>query len=334
MQHTGLQRLVTVTIVLALMVIIVGAYTRLTDAGLGCPDWPGCYGQMFLKSGVAESPEKAWTEMIHRYLAGSLGLLVGFIALRLIFAQMRIQGVRTLAGLLIALVFFQAALGMWTVTWQLLPIVVMGHLLGGLTLVSMLWWLRIRLLTLSGNVEDQLFKVRAGVRRACTLGFCLLFAQIALGGWVSANYAGLACIGFPACNGLLWPDMNMQEAFSLMPLGYNYQGGVLSSSARVTVQMIHRLGAVSITLYLLFVLSWVYYVVALPRVRCLIGLLLGLLAVQWSLGIINVTKLLPLPVAVGHNAIAALLLLTMLSLVYILHYQTHDGMTNGSLFCR
>lgn len=311
MQHNRLRILVFLSVMLAFVVVTLGAYTRLTDAGLGCPDWPGCYGHMVVAAHSTDEPVKAWTEMVHRYFAGSLGLFILFFAGSAI--RSRLKGGRFpffVPLLLVGLVFFQAALGMWTVTLKLLPVVVMGHLLGGLCILSSLWWLYLSVSKVPSHSKDL-----AWLKPWALLGLIIVACQIALGGWVSANYAGLSCVGFPSCNQHLLPDLHLKEAFNVLsPIGANYQGGLLDTSVRITIQFVHRLGAFLTVLYVLG-LSFVLLRQSNSRLKtiaCFMGLVVLL---QFSLGVINVVHLLPLKVAVGHNAVAAMLLLCLLTLV-------------------
>lgn len=316
MQNSSIRIAASIAVLLALFVVMLGAYTRLTDAGLGCPDWPGCYGQMVLPSAVSDLQEaqtkypelpiearKAWTEMAHRYAAGTLGLLIFFIGIAVI--RKRMQGVLLpwhLPIILLILVLFQAALGMWTVTLKLLPIVVMGHLLGGMLIVACLSRFRLQMSRLPGQDLPQW---RPWIR----LGLFIVFLQIALGGWVSSNYAGIACIGFPQCNGLWLPELYFAKGFNLFaPVGANYQGGVLDNEVRITIQFIHRIGALLTAGYWL-VLSFLMIVRTSSRyLKILAGLIILLIVVQFTLGILNVIYLLPIQVAVAHNGVAALLL--------------------------
>jgi heme a synthase len=328
MVNKTLFRIATLAALLAFFVIMLGAYTRLTDAGLGCPDWPGCYAQMTVPDTPAEiaratvsfpgsivQSTKAWTEMIHRYLAGTLGLLVFGLAF-LGFRKRKDYNISVVLPVVLAtLVVFQAALGMWTVTLKLLPVVVMGHLLGGVTLFCLIWWLRLR-----AQVPGRTYltmRTKKQMRPWAVLGLAICFCQIALGGWVSANYAGLACIGFPACNGVLFPHLNFAHAFNILaPIGADYQGGVLSNATRVTIQMVHRFGAVVTGFY---VAAYALCLITSKNTRAMrnLGIIsLLLVSVQFILGVINVTQLLPLPVAVAHNGVAALLLITLLTIVY------------------
>ncbi|MDI9817850.1 heme A synthase [Legionella sp. W10-070] len=324
-QFKFLRYTASIALILALFVVMLGAYTRLTDAGLGCPDWPGCYGHMVLPSANKQlqsaqsryphqpiESRKAWTEMAHRYAAGSLGLLILLMA-GSVFWQ-RTQGVRVpwrLPCLLIALVLFQAALGMWTVTLKLLPVVVMGHLLGGILIFSCLSQFRLQLSSIA-PVNLPSWRFWAG------LGLAIVFCQIALGGWVSSNYAGIACIGFPQCNGQWWPALHFSQGFNLFsPVGENYQGGVLDNEVRVTIQYIHRLGAVLTAIYIFSLSTLLAIKVQDKRLRVFASLAIMLVMIQFVLGIANVVYLLPLWVAVAHNGIAALLFATMLMIVYL-----------------
>lgn len=328
-RHTVFHRLAWLALGLTLLVVVLGAYVRLSDAGLGCPDWPGCYGRL----GVPEQahhiaaanqtypqrpvePAKAWKEMIHRYFAGTLGLvIVGLVVLAWRNRSVPDQPLIFPVALL-ALVVFQALLGMWTVTWQLKPVVVMGHLLGGLTTLSLLAWLILR----HGQYGSAaVVGTDRDFRGYALLALVLLVFQIALGGWTSANYAALACPDFPTCQSHWWPPTDFKDAFTLWRgLGISYEGGVLANEARMTVHLVHRLGALVVFLYLGW-LSWRLLAAAQSRVIRAVGVVLALLLlVQVALGITNVVLLLPLPVAVAHNAGAALLLLSVVTLNHLL----------------
>ncbi len=314
-----------VAIVLALIVVMLGAYTRLTDAGLGCPDWPGCYGRMLLPhAGDAARPEaqarfpdipiesaKAWTEMVHRYAAGTLGFLVITLAGIARFGPKNARVSPLLPVLMLGVLMFQAALGMWTVTLKLLPVVVMGHLLGGMTLTVLLVWLRWRWYVCA-------FSVVPNLRFWSGLGVLIVVLQIALGGWVSSNYAGLACLGFPQCNRHWLPTFDWARAFDIFsPVGANYQGGTLDLAARVTIQWAHRAWAAVTALYVVSLALYIQrYAQSLP-VRYAAMVALVLVMVQFVLGVMNVVYMLPLPVAVLHNGVALLLLLSMVSLYYL-----------------
>lgn len=304
--------------VLALLVIVIGAWVRLTDAGLGCPDWPGCYGQLIVTDNAREAaaafPErpldvgKAWREMIHRYLATGLGLLC-LILTGMAWRNRRDPDQPTrLPFVLLAVVVFQGLLGMWTVTLLLQPMIVMAHLLGGLTTLGLLFWLgewRRRPSPEPG--ADSLW-----LRRAALAAAAILIAQIALGGWTSANYAALACPDFPTCQTRWWPPVtDFREGFVLWrELGVDYEGGVLDNPARVAIHFSHRLGAVGAAA-ILGLLGWM---MARRTVLRPDGIaLLSALAMQLILGASIIIYSVPLAIAVAHNAVAALLLLTVLN---------------------
>lgn len=325
MRLKSLRFATTLAIILALFVMMLGAYTRLTDAGLGCPDWPGCYGHMVLPSVKSELSQaqssypqvpieqgKAWTEMAHRYAAGTLGLLILFIFLRVVLARRRtVLLPKIMPVVLLCLVLFQALLGMWTVTLKLLPVVVMGHLLGGMLIFASLGYFRWQVSAVAGQSLPK-WRIWIG------LGIVIVLLQIALGGWVSSNYAGIACIGFPICNGEWLPALHFSTGFNLFsPVGANYQGGLLENNARVTIQFIHRLGAVVTAAYVLILSGLLGLRIRHPHIRMMALLAVVIVCVQFTLGIINVVYLLPLWVAVAHNGVAALLLAAMCSLFYL-----------------
>lgn len=317
----------SIAVVLAFVVVVLGAYTRLTHAGLGCPDWPGCYGKMVVPAtphaiSHAEKlfparpiePTKAWTEMVHRYAAGTLGMII--LSLFVLAWRGKASDKRkvVLPSVIVALVALQAALGRWTVTWKLLPTVVMGHLLGGLTILACLWWLRLRVTKVEGKLEAV---SSLPIRGWAVAGMIIVFSQIALGGWVSANYAGLSCVGLPFCNGSMLPHLNFHGAFVFATsIGKNYQGGVLDSSTRMTIQVIHRIGAAVTLLYVVSLAIWVMRKTRSIWQKKIAISMLSLVGLQFVLGVINVIDYLPLSIAVAHNAVAALLLLSLVTLLY------------------
>ncbi len=322
-----MKKLVLASMLLALVVIVLGAYTRLTDAGLGCPDWPGCYGKLGVpmteititaaNEAYPERPvevEKAWNEMIHRYFASGLGLCILIITGIAVFTR-RLGRPLKLPILLLFLVCFQGALGMWTVTLNLLPVVVMGHLLGGFTVISALFLLYLRMTPYKlpmGNSQIT------GLAKFALLGLILLVGQIALGGWTSANYASLACTDLPICQGDWQSRLEFAGAFSV-PAAQNYEFGVHSYNERVTMHIIHRFGAIVVTGYLLW-LAWRLYRQANSKmIRKLSITITVVLAAQVLLGISNVVYSLPLIVATLHNAVAACLLLVMVMTTYTLY---------------
>jgi len=307
---------------LAFIVVQLGALTRLKDAGLGCPDWPGCYGKLTLPnksiqlmngpySGQKLIPEKAWPEMIHRYAAATLVILC-FAGIVLIIYKYKLpQQPVWIATSLLFLLFLQGLLGKWTVTLRLHPLVVMSHLLGGLALLSLLWLLILRLnqLPIRQSFGEQ------KLRSWAALGLLLIVIQIGLGGWTSANYAAFVCPDFPRCQGQWWPRMNFSEAFHLwLSTNITYEGGILSQTARTAIQMSHRIMAIITSIYLVLLVYKLFKVTKINFLRGLGVLLLFLLVLQISLGTLNILWMLPLPIAMAHNAVAALLLLTILTL--------------------
>lgn len=306
-------------ILLALFVVVLGAYVRLSDAGLGCPDWPGCYGNLIvdesyegIKSAADNYPErplevdKAWKEMIHRYFASLLGLII--LILTVIAWKKPELGQRRLTVFLSLLVMFQGALGMWTVTLLVKPVIVMAHLLGGLATLSLLLWLLLRI----NNKRLSADKRGNKTKHLATMGLVVLLIQIALGGWTSTNYAALACPDFPTCFGDSWnPALDYKEGFVLWRgLGVDYEFGVLNNEARAAIHWVHRIGAL-VTTIILGGLSLILFRLGAIKESVMLG---GLLTMQVLLGIFNVLLNLPLHVAVAHNAFAALLLL---SVVYV-----------------
>ncbi len=316
-----------ISCLLALLVVVMGAYTRLSDAGLGCPDWPGCYGHLL---GVPESNQeieianqeypqrlveidKAWKEMIHRYLAEGLGLLILILAFIAIKNRKQSQQPVILPVLLVGFVIFQGLLGMWTVTLLLKPVIVMLHLIGGFSILSLLWWL-----VLKTNSPAEHAQQATGFQSIIIVGLILLAIQIVLGGWTSANYAALACPDFPTCQGQWWPAVDFKEGFVMWRgLGTNYEFGILDSPARTAIHLSHRYFAIVVAVYWLIVLVQVLRTKAnsfIPSKLVLATLLL--LIIQVGLGISNIVFSLPITIAVLHNGVAALLLLSVVSLLF------------------
>ena len=306
----SLRLLVGISIGFAFIVVVLGAYTRLVDAGLGCPDWPGCYGQFLVPSTDAEiaaaearfpdtpvNQAKAWTEMVHRYLATGLGILIIGVVVLAWYHKLSLR----FPLVLLALVILQGAFGAWTVTLKLWPQVVVAHLLGGFTTLILLWWY---LLTLT---SIELPRIATKLRTSLYLFIALLVLQIALGGWVSANYAALVCPDFPLCHGTLLPEMDIAAGLNIFQaIGPDYTGGEMSHEGRVAIQNMHRWGAYVV---LVFGLNLVW------RIRGASGLVLGaVICAQVALGVSNILFVLPLPIAVLHNAGAAVLLLVAFTL--------------------
>jgi cytochrome c oxidase assembly protein subunit 15 len=383
-------RLAWFAAILAFCVIVFGAFVRLSNAGLSCPDWPTCYGQAAWPKTVEDAAShaasnirqfddtRAWREQVHRQLAGGLGVLVFILAIGAvrkrakgilqvvgasalvaisIFFYMKgaqidaltpevrlspeslpwFEGAAVLAGigelillfaawrwsnsdlsriavLTLAMIIVQALLGMWTVTWLLKPIVVMSHLLGGFTTFALLVWMAWRATNVPINLADAQ-KIRVWV----VVGLVVLGIQIALGGWTSSNYAALSCGAgkslayFPKCAGQWWPDANFSEGFVLWRgIGVDYEGGVLDGASRIGIQLVHRVMAVVVFLYL-WVLALKF--MRMPGMRGWGTTIALLVSTQVCLGIANIVYALPLKVAVAHNGVAALLLFALVSLL-------------------
>jgi len=386
-QQYWLKNLTIISIVAAAVVIILGAFTRLSDAGLGCPDWPTCYGHLWIPDSLSEIaiansafPDtpvlegKAWPEQIHRIMASSLGLLcltMLILVLKRFPSSYWFKPVMLLVGLvtltvfraflddkldiplLLGLVLFfgsiftvphfkqsnnvklslfiagwvilQGLFGMWTVTLNLWPQVVTAHLIGGFTLISLLWW---QLLTLSSTTKPgsgtqhnaialTAIKPRyISLNKLALAGLVVVIIQIFLGGWTSSNYAALACPDLPLCQGQIWPDPDFSKGFNLLQdIGPNYLGGTMDNASRIAVHLSHRIGAIIVTLILLILAGTLF----IRSYMALSLTLLSVLGIQVVLGISNVAFYLPLSVAVLHNAGAALLLLILVTINYHLN---------------
>ncbi|MPS32581.1 MULTISPECIES: heme A synthase [unclassified Salinivibrio] len=324
------------TLMLAVLVVGLGAYTRLTEAGLGCPDWPGCYGhlgvpasdsaQSVAMSRFPDAPldiNKAWNEMLHRYVAGTLGLAI-FALAGISWRRPDYQALRPLTTLLSVVVIAQAALGMWTVTLSLMPVVVMAHLLGGFTTVCLLVWLAVA----TGALRLPAIAVSSSARRVGTLALVAVIIQIGLGGWTSANYAATVCTQLPICESPWWQLFTPSAFHPVSPLSDTYQFGVLNHAERVTIHATHRLGAMVVTA---LVLAWVW---GLWRAgaRALAMSVSAVLAIQITLGVTNVVALLPLSVAVAHNLGGLSLLATLLLTRFLcLSASTRQGARDGTV---
>jgi cytochrome c oxidase assembly protein subunit 15 len=326
----------TLACLLAVVVIMLGAWTRLVHAGLGCPDWPGCYGFLTVPQDEtriaianARFPEtpvdvsKGWPEMIHRYAAGTLGLLVFGLAIASV--RKRRAGLPVKLPLFIAgFIVLQAAFGMWTVTLKLWPQVVALHLLGGFTTLSLLLLLTLRLRRRARESEAPRPAMAASLARLRPWlygGLLLVIAQIALGAWTAANYAAVACTDLPTCQGQWWPEgMDFQHGFDITQhVGPNYLGGQLTSDGRVAIHVSHRLGAVLVLGYLAILLGLLWRQRAQSGLDKAIALVGGALVLQFCLGLTNVWLHIPLIVAVAHNAMGAGLLLSMVHLIWRHH---------------
>lgn len=314
-------------VILTFALVVIGAYVRLSDAGLGCPDWPGCYGKISPTHAVDEisqavaaqggdhgpvSMHKAWKEMVHRYIAGFLGLLLVAIAASSWALRQRLRQSPGLPMALVAIVVVQASLGMWTVTLLLKPVIVTLHLIGGMTILALLTWLALR--------QSRLSPPSAAIARVgplAAVGLALVAAQIVLGGWVSSNYAALACPDLPLCRGAWVPPMDFANAFHVLrELGMTPDGALLSNEALTAIHWMHRVGAI-IVLGVTLLLA--RRLLALPAMRGLGALLIAIVLLQFTLGVLNVALSLPLPLAAAHNGGAAALLVVYVVINYVTH---------------
>ncbi|WP_432760787.1 COX15/CtaA family protein [Pseudoalteromonas citrea] len=318
---------------LAALVVTLGAYTRLSNSGLGCPDWPGCYGFISVPTHatdvlLAESlfpdsqlePKKAWIEMVHRYFAGCLGLLIAFLCI--IAVRNKKQSVLPvrLVVLLAVLIVFQGALGMWTVTLNLQPFVVMGHLLGGFSILALLSLMYFRVTNSQERLEDRVshyFNLALGV-------LVILSIQIALGGWVAANYAAPHCTGLPVCNNI---ELFSLESLFHLPLGKeNYEYGVLPFDTRLSIHFIHRLWAL-VTALAIFAMAWKLYRVAVSKTfKGAVLWVVTLLLIQLTVGSAIVHLQFPLLLTLFHNFMAAMLLVSMVRLCFLIKYRCQEAL--------
>ncbi len=324
--------IVLLAIVLAGGVIMLGAWTRLADAGLGCPDWPGCYGHLDVRKaiehvtgvntdapGALREAHKTVPEMVHRYFASTLGLLIAILCALAWSNRKHPRQPKGLPTVLLVLVIFQGILGMWTVTMGLQPTIVMLHLLGGFTTFTLLCWLAARLFNWPQFLND--FDVR-NLRGLTQLAIAAVVLQIALGGWTTANYAAVVCTEFPICESGWTEHLDFAEALTFWGHEHDqpdYEFGVLENDARTTIHVMHRFGAL---LVLLVVGALVLKV--LRRARChfysKFALVIGmLLLLQIGLGISNVMFHIPLAVAVAHNFGGLLLLVSLVLFARAIH---------------
>ncbi len=333
-----LKRLSVIAVLLAAVVVALGAFTRLQDAGLGCPDWPGCYGQLTVpksESDIARAnasyphrpleAEKAWAEMVHRYFASTLGVLI----ISILYLSMRArkhnpQQPIKLPIALLCLVIFQGMLGMWTVTLSLYPPVVMAHLLGGFTTLCLLFLLAIRLHRPASNLAIKTPQKVESYAKWSLLGVFILTFQIALGGWTAANYAATICTELPLCQTGWQQHINLPDAFQLWGHDDSHYEFAphLKPDAKITIHVSHRIGALITTLYLIVLFAYLLrsnqFSSFTQRVAA-VGL--GILTIQVVLGVSNIVLQLPLAIAVAHNGFAAILMMTLILLTFSL-YQT------------
>jgi len=322
-------RAALVATLFAVVVVMLGAWTRLVDAGLGCPDWPGCYGfigvpQSEASIAIAEARfphapvdvSKGWPEMIHRYAAGILGLIVFGLAVYSI--RHRKTGVPVRLPIFLAFfILLQGAFGMWTVTLKLWPQIVALHMLGGFTTLSLLALLTLRLRGRKPDIDPPRAASLAPLRPWLYGGLMVVILQIALGAWTAANYAAVACTELPTCQGQWWPEMDFQHGFDItQSVGPNYLGGQLTADGRVAIHMMHRIGALVVLVYFAGLLSALWRRTKNTPLRAAVGLVAVVLCAQILLGLANVVFHIPLSVAVAHNAMGAGLLISVVNLLW------------------
>ena len=322
-----LRVLTLLTLFLTFDLVAFGAFTRLTDSGLGCPDWPGCYGhaspvgaQLHIEAAQTALPSgpvthsKAWIEMIHRYLATGVGVLILTLAASSWLERKRVKVSPWWPTITLLWVCLQGAFGALTVTMKLFPAIVTLHLLGGLILLALLKIQSVRYAEAYGEQSSQ--ALPAGLHKLVLATFALLWLQIALGGWVSTNYAVLACTDFPACQNSLWPPMDFRQGFTLWrALGASggVEGDYISFEALTAIHYVHRL-----TAYIVFT-AMIVLAVKLRRIgslRTQAYWLGGLAVLQVATGLGNVLLGWPLVAAVMHTAGAAALVIVLTGIVF------------------
>lgn len=312
---------------MAVVVVGLGAFTRLVDAGLGCPDWPGCYGHLLWpiqEHHVAVANEawpdmpvehdKTWPEMVHRYFASALGLLtIALVALAVRHRNQPTQPLK-LPIFILAFIILQGMFGMWTVTLKLWPQVVTAHLLGGFATFALLWLLTQRLGNRRWLLADKPLVAVGRLRLWALLGLAVVVVQIFLGGWTTSNYAAVACPDFPTCQGAWLPAMDFAHGFNIFQhIGPNYLGGTMENEGRMAIHFSHRIGAIVTLLYLVALIARLWRI-AESETRTMGAMIALVLVLQLALGIGNVVLHFPLWVAVAHNLVGALLLLALVTL--------------------
>ncbi len=323
--RASFSKLIGLLLFLTFDLIMFGAFVRLSDSGLGCPDWPGCYAQfapLTAKADIAAavalqggeqgwvSTTKAWIEMVHRYWASFIGMLIIVLLIKSFWS--RRKGAVISLGLpmaLLAVVIAQGLFGKWTVTMKLMPVIVTTHLLGGMLLLSVTV-----LLAMQHRYTSPRVVVSARVRQLAVISLIALTLQIALGGWVSTNYAALACADFPLCQGQVWPAMDFANGFDLTrSMGKTGEGSVISLQALAAIHFVHRSFAYLVALVVGALALVLYRSPGLTRWGIALG---AALVLQILIGISTVVFSQPLLLAVAHNGAAALLLSVLVATSY------------------
>lgn len=322
-------RMALIASLLAFAAVLFNAYSRLSEAGLGCPDWPGCYGRLIMPVTAQDPvlaaqleterrPEKrAWKEMVSRYLAAALGLVL----IRLAWLGWELKRRKRtqqilIPGLTLALVMTLSVLGVFTFSHQFKPLVMMMQILGGILVLALLWWIVLREQRLFHSATVTPFTRALRVRLWAAMG--IVAFQIVLGGWSMVNYAGLACPDFPKCQGAWWPEMDWVSAFTLWrDLGLDYESRLLDLPGTTAIHMAHRVGALVTLLYVGWLALHVLRVGNEGNLCRYGGLVLTVLLLQTVLGVGQISARLPLVAAVAHNAMAVVLLLSLITLYHV-----------------
>lgn len=329
-------------VIIAFTAMVMGAYTRLNQAGLGCAEWPACYGHIAMTDdvssprakelgypGVPSNSANSWLSRVRHYFVFALALLVFMLTVWTI-AEARQFSVTSyvIVAILNAVIVLQTLIGMWAVAWQSFEFMVMAHLLGSITILALLWLLyaHIRI-----GPSNQIFANRRYLKLAVMVGILLLSVQIISGGWTSANYAAVVCPDFPYCHGQLFPDMDWRRGFNFLnPVGGGYDQGIWNSKARVAIHMMHRYLAVLTTAYLFVLAGYAWMSRKCRGLMELSALLAGFVIMQFTLGYLNVVQLLrPNYIPVAHNGMSALMMLTLITMYVKLNNVSHDRIKRG-----
>ncbi|MGK0440913.1 MAG: cytochrome c oxidase assembly protein subunit 15 [Pseudohongiellaceae bacterium] len=313
--------------ILAIFVLGLGAFTRLADAGLGCPDWPGCYGHMFWPESATDvekanqlfpdtpvEHDKTWPEMVHRYFASALGLISIFLVVFAFKHRSKEQPFK-LPLFMLGFIILQGMFGMWTVTLKLWPQIVTAHLLGGFTTFSLYWLLTLRLNNQLWRVPQVAYQKITGLKKVAMIGLIIVSCQVALGGWTTSNYAAVACPELPTCQNEWLPVMNFADGFDVFQsIGPNYLGGTMDNESRIAIHFSHRVGAIITTIYLILLAVMLFRIKESKATHTMAKVIVVILALQVLLGLGNIIYHFPLAIAVAHNMGGAFLLLTLVTL--------------------
>ncbi|WP_019528631.1 COX15/CtaA family protein [Dasania marina] len=322
-------KLALIGTVLAVFVLGLGAFTRLADAGLGCPDWPGCYGHMFWPDSASDvekanqlfpdtpvEHDKTWPEMVHRYFAMTLGFISVMLVALAVKYRSPTQPLK-LPIFMLGFIILQGMFGMWTVTLKLWPQIVTAHLLGGFATFSLYWLLTLRLSNQHWQLPADIFEKVSALKKWALLGLVIVAGQVALGGWTTSNYAAVACPDLPTCQNQWLPVMNFAQGFDIFQaIGPNYLGGTMENESRIAIHFSHRIGAIITTIYMVLLAFMLLRVGPHSATQRMAKILLIMLSLQVLLGLGNILLKFPLAIAVAHNLGGAFLLLVLVTLNY------------------